>query len=40
MKVIEWKPIKGFEGYFINEFGNLLKWTEKGRKFIIELLGK
>ena len=26
--------------YFINEFGNLLKWTEKGRKFIIELLGK
>lgn len=24
--------------YFINEFGNLLKWTEKGRKFIIELL--
>ena len=26
--------------YFINEFGNLLKWTEKGRKFIIELLNK
>ena len=26
--------------YFINEFGNLLKWTEKGRKFIIELLEK
>ena len=26
--------------YFINEFGNTLKWTEKGRKFIIELLGK
>lgn len=24
--------------YFINEFGSLLKWTEKGRKFIIELL--
>lgn len=26
--------------YSINEFGNTLKWTEKGRKFIIELLGK
>lgn len=26
--------------YFINEFRNTLKWTEKGRKFIIELLGK
>ena len=26
--------------YSINEFGNLLKWTEKGRKFIIELLEK
>ena len=26
--------------YFINEFGNLLKWTEKGRKFTIELLEK
>ena len=26
--------------YFINKFGNLLKWTEKGRKFIIELLNK
>ena len=31
---------KKYCDYFINEFGNLLKWTEKGRKFIIELLGK
>lgn len=23
MKVIEWKPIKGFEGYFINKFGQV-----------------
>lgn len=26
--------------YSINKFGNTLKWTEKGRKFIIELLNK
>lgn len=26
--------------YHINEFGQTLKWTEKGRKFIIELLEK
>ena len=31
---------KKYCDYFINEFGNLLKWTEKGRKFIIELLEK
>ena len=23
MKVIEWKPIKGFDGYFINELGEV-----------------
>ena len=26
--------------YHINEFGQILKWTEKGRKWIIELLSK
>lgn len=26
--------------YHINEFGQTLKWTEKGRKFIIDLLDK
>lgn len=23
MKVIEWKPIKNFDGYFINELGQI-----------------
>lgn len=33
MKVIEWKPIKGFEGYFINEFGEVKSIrTYKGTK--------
>lgn len=27
-----------YADYIINEHGNLLKWTEKGRKFIVELL--
>jgi hypothetical protein len=33
MKVIEWKPIKGFDGYFINEFGEVKSTrTYKGTK--------
>ena len=33
MKVIEWKPIKGFDGYFINELGEVKSTrTYKGTK--------
>lgn len=33
MKVIEWKPIKGFDGYFINELGEVKSTrTFKGTK--------
>ena len=29
---------EGYCDYHINEYGQILKWTEKGRKFIIDLL--
>ena len=33
MKIIEWKPIKGFDGYFINELGEVKSTrTYKGTK--------
>lgn len=37
MKVIEWKPIKGFDGYFINELGEVKRKLSELIKAVNEL---